>query len=46
MLNQLVPVVARTATGRGLMLFLAGLALWGVGTTLALVVARLRPPPV
>ena len=44
--NRLNPVVARTAAGRGLMLLLAGLALWGVGTALALVLGRLRPPPV
>ena len=46
MLNRLFPGVAETAAGRGLMLFLAGLALWGLGTAIALLVARLRPPPV
>ena len=44
--NRLVPGVARTAAGRGLMLFAAGLTLWGLGTATALLVARLRPPPV
>ena len=46
MLNRLFPGIAETAAGRGSMLFLAGLALWGLGTAIALLVARLRPPPV
>ena len=46
LLNRQLPGVAETAAGRGLMLFLAGLALWGLGTAIALLVARLRPPTV
>lgn len=45
-LNRSLPDVAQTAAGRGLMLLLAGLALYAFGTMTALLIARLRPPPV
>ncbi len=44
-LNALMPTVAHTAAGRGLSLLTAGLILWGAGTSIALIIARLRPPP-
>lgn len=46
LITRALPKIAPASAGHGLSLTIAGVSLWTLGTTIALVVARFRPPPV